>query len=77
MSSAQQDPRRKSVEPFQFGKVQWTCEVCGALRDDWDISVLTYPLVVFEGWGHRNLRYCNDSTECTQKAIKRSKTGRP
>lgn len=76
MHSPRENPHRQSQVKFELGKVQWTCEPCGALRDDWDISVLTYPLVAFEGWATRNVRYCNDNSECLQKAVKQSKTGK-
>ena len=53
--------------------LKWTCELCRRLRDDKDISVLTYPLKNLP-YGERNLKYCNDSKDCWEKALKKALT---
>jgi hypothetical protein len=48
----------------------WTCHICKKERPDHLISVITKPLF-FEGrrMGDFNIRYCNDSKRCQQKAL--------
>ncbi len=53
----------------------WQCDVCGETRIDEAISVLTYPIAGFPD-AERNLKYCNDHTECYQKALARSLEGK-
>lgn len=49
--------------------IQWVCEICKKLRDDKDISVVTYPLKDLPG-AERNLNYCNDDPSCKDTAMK-------
>lgn len=54
---------------------KWLCEMCLEERDDRDISVLTYDVII-GGFPHaeRNLRFCNDRDECRDRAIAKSHT---
>lgn len=54
--------------------IKWTCHICGRMRDDDDISVHTYLLKNLPG-AERNIRYCNDSADCYNKAVEKGKTG--
>ncbi|MFA5394999.1 MAG: hypothetical protein WC346_03170 [Methanogenium sp.] len=46
---------------------KWSCHICGKMRDDEDIEVLTYLLKDLPG-AERNIRYCRDNEECKKKA---------
>ena len=47
----------------------WSCHICGEVRLDNKISVLTKPLIVNgEKFGEQNIRYCNDNDECLKQA---------
>lgn len=49
--------------------LKWTCHICGRERPDDKISVLTKPLIMGgKVVGEQNIRYCNDSPECVEKA---------
>lgn len=50
-----------------LGKVQWSCHVCGRMRDDADISV---HKVQKDGELNisANVRYCNDTDSCRDGA---------
>lgn len=58
--------------------MHWKCEICGKIRHDSDISVLTYGLIDFKGIckARRHLKYCKDSPECYKIAVEKSKTGK-
>lgn len=49
---------------------EWKCQICGKIRPDDKISVVVKPLII-EGMicGEQNIKYCNDSIECYQKAL--------
>ena len=48
----------------------WKCHICGELRPDANISVLTKPLVIGgRPCGQQNIRYCNDNPQCI-KAVR-------
>jgi hypothetical protein len=48
----------------------WTCHICGKERPDNKISVYTKPLIINEQKvGDQNIRYCNDSEDCYEKAL--------
>jgi len=50
-------------------EIKWTCHICGELRPDDKISVLTKPLIINgETVGDQNIRYCNDKADCIEKA---------
>ena len=53
----------------------WKCEICGEERNDEDIDVLTYLLKDIPG-AERNVKYCNDKTECKEGAEEKAKTGK-
>lgn len=49
--------------------MEWTCEICGALRDDADIDVAQLNLQL-KGGGQvgRNVRHCRDNEVCEHGA---------
>ena len=51
---------------------KWNCEVCGKLREDEFIEVVTYDFLknhnLPEGTVKRNVKYCNDNEYCIQEA---------
>jgi len=53
-------------------KITWTCHVCGKERPDARISVfkrdISQSLGLPTGIAFENVRYCNDSDSCFQKA---------
>lgn len=53
----------------------WKCDVCGDLRPDSKISVLTYALKNLDD-AQRNLKYCKDRKNCHDGAIEKSRTER-
>ena len=53
--------------------MKWICEICGRKREDSDISVASHDLsdqhrLPF-GSATRNVKYCNDSAECSAAAM--------
>lgn len=50
---------------LDFDSMTWTCHVCGDERPDAQISVATHQV----GFAEVNVRYCNDRSECTKKAL--------
>lgn len=52
--------------------ITWTCHICGVERPDAKISVHTTDksadLGMPPGSVRQNVRYCNDDTECREKA---------
>lgn len=48
---------------------EWICHICGQTRPDKCISVYVKPIIV-KGIriGEQNIRYCNDNSECYNKA---------
>ena len=48
--------------------VTWTCHVCGAVRPDAKISVLTKQRMMGRVPFEENVRYCNDRAECIEGA---------
>ncbi len=49
--------------------MNWKCHPCGRERPDDKISVFSRPLVIGgQVRGQENIRYCNDSEDCAQKA---------
>lgn len=47
----------------------WTCLICGRVRPDAKISVLTKPMIIKgRNCGEQNIRYCNDSPACLKGA---------
>lgn len=62
-----------------FKNTTWKCDICGKMREDEDVSVLTYGLEEFKDtngnyYGERNLKYCNDNPECFLLAKEKAKT---
>ena len=53
----------------------WKCGICGKIRHDPEIDVITYPLFGFEG-AEVNLKYCNDNDDCYNQAKEKAKTGK-
>lgn len=53
--------------------IMWKCEMCGKVRPDALISVITYPLEDLPG-GERNLKYCNDNAYCREEATIKART---
>jgi len=51
----------------------WTCHICGKVRPDDKISVVTKPWIS-NGYkiGDQNIRYCNDKPECIEGVKTRS-----
>ncbi len=50
-------------------EIKWTCHICGELRPDDKISVLTKPLIINgQAAGEQNIRYCNDKADCAAGA---------
>ena len=58
-----------------MNELTWPCEICGEIRPDDKIWVITYPLKGLPG-AERNLKYCNDNKECMNAALKRSQEGK-
>ena len=54
-----------------FGKdLTWRCHICGSLRPDRSISVLTKPWTLNERFvGNQNIRYCNDNVKCQEGVV--------
>lgn len=52
-----------------FRNLTWKCQICGEVRPDDKISVLSKP-IMNEGRvvGSQNIRYCNDRAECRERA---------
>jgi hypothetical protein len=48
--------------------VTWTCHICGRERPDDRISVATHDISGPRFEAKANVRYCNDSAECSAKA---------
>ncbi len=51
--------------------LRWQCDICGKVRDDTYVSVITKPLIIDDVGvvgGTENIKYCNDNPDCTQKA---------
>lgn len=51
----------------------WSCHICGKIRDDEDIEILSYLLEGLPG-AERNLRFCKDDKECREKANEKAKS---
>lgn len=48
----------------------WKCHICGDVRPDDKISVLSKPLVIRGRiCGHQNIRFCNDRQRCMDGAL--------
>lgn len=52
--------------------LEWRCSICGKMRPDAKISVLTVDnsksFGLPAGSAQRNIRYCNDDDECAHGA---------
>lgn len=64
---------KRVVEEVKKEKFFWVCEICKEARPDSKISVLSYHLKDLPG-AERNLRYCNDKSECVDGAKEKSLT---
>lgn len=52
-----------------FGRVTWTCMICGEERDDADIAVATRTGELPSGGKMQvNVRHCADSYTCSSRA---------
>lgn len=61
---------------FSLDDLNWKCEICGKIRPNKKISVITYALA--DEWLRmsRNLKYCNDNLVCIHQAQVRADSKR-
>lgn len=60
-----------------YGRVTWTCMICGRERDDQDIAVATESAEIPAGRGGQmsfSVRHCVDSSSCAQGAREQAET---
>jgi hypothetical protein len=63
-------------EHSSWSNLTWKCEICGKIRPDDKISVVTYSLLDEKLNITRNLKYCNDNLNCIHQAQVRADSKR-